>query len=55
MVSVIDMPKKRGEPLVQKVFMIPVSLLEKLQKAAQKEGKSESEVIREALRVRLAS
>jgi len=50
------MPRKRtGEPLVQKVFMCPVSLLDKLRKVAEKEDKSESEVIREALRERLGT
>ena len=48
------MPRKReGEILAQKVFMCPVSLLQALRKQAEKEGKSESEVIREALRLRL--
>ena len=49
------MPRKRGEPLVQKVFMCPISLLEALKKAAEKEGVSESEIIRQALRERLQS
>jgi predicted DNA-binding protein len=47
------MPRERGEPLVQKVFMCPLGLLEKLKKEARKTGKSESEIIREALRKRL--
>jgi predicted DNA-binding protein len=48
------MPRKReGEILAQKVFMIPVTLLEALKAEAQKTGKSESEIIREALRERL--
>jgi predicted DNA-binding protein len=50
------MPRKReGEILAQKVFMIPVSLLEALKVEAQKTGKSESEIIREALRNRLGA
>ena len=49
------MPRKRtGEILAQKVFMCPVSLLMALKAEAEKEGKSESEIIREALRSRLA-
>ena len=52
--SVITMPRKRtGEILAQKVFMCPVSLLMALKAEAEKEGKSESEIIREALRKRL--
>jgi hypothetical protein len=48
------MPRKRqGEILAQKVFMCPVSLLQAIKDEAEKEGKSESEIIREALRVRL--
>jgi len=48
------MPRKRtGEILAQKVFMCPVSLLQALKDAAEKEGKSESEIIRQALRERL--
>jgi len=49
------MPRqRRGEILAQKVFMCPVSLLEALKKEAAKTGQSESEIIREALRKRLA-
>lgn len=48
------MPRQRqGEILAQKVFMCPVSLLMALKKEAAEEGKSESEIIREALRERL--
>ena len=48
------MPRKRqGEILAQKVFMCPVSLLQAIKDEAQKRGKSESEIIREALRVML--
>ncbi|MCK4599898.1 ribbon-helix-helix protein, CopG family [Candidatus Bipolaricaulota bacterium] len=48
------MPRKReGEILAQKVFMCPVSLLQALRLEAEKQGVSESEIIREALRVRL--
>jgi len=44
-------PRKRGEEmLVQKVFMCPVSLLQALKKEANKTNKSESEIIREALK-----
>lgn len=53
--SVVTMPRKReGEMLVQKVFMCPISLIEALKKEADKTGKSESEIIREALRSSLA-
>jgi len=41
--------------LVQKVFMCPISLIEALKAEAQKAGKSESEIIREALRERLGT
>jgi metal-responsive CopG/Arc/MetJ family transcriptional regulator len=48
------MPRQRqGEILAQKVFMCPVSLLMVLKEAAAKEGKSESEIIRQALREKL--
>ena len=48
------MPRKRdGEILTQKVFMCPVSLLQALKDEAEVTGQSESEVIREALRLRL--
>jgi metal-responsive CopG/Arc/MetJ family transcriptional regulator len=48
------MPRKRqGEILAQKIFMCPVSLLQAIKDEAEKEGKSESEIIREALRVML--
>jgi len=48
------MPRKReGEILAQKVFMCPISLIEALKAEAQKTGKSESEIIREAIRARL--
>jgi hypothetical protein len=54
MLLVIKMPRKRqGEILAQKVFMCPVSLLMALKEAAAKEGVSESEIIRQALRERL--
>ena len=47
------MPRKReGEILAQKIFMCPVSLLQALRKEAEKQGVSESEIIREALRAR---
>ncbi len=50
------MPRKReGEILAQKIFMCPVSLLEALREEAEKTGRSESEIIREALRKRLAN
>lgn|GEM_PF-1238391 len=52
--AVIEMPRKRtGEILAQKVFMCPVSLLLALKDEAEKEGKSESEIIRQGLRERL--
>ena len=55
MFPVIMMPRKRtGEILAQKVFMCPVSLLQALKAEAEKESKSESEIIREALRKRLS-
>lgn len=41
------------DPLVPKQISIPVSLKKRLKDEAQKTGKSESEIIREALRVRL--
>ena len=48
------MPRQRqGEILAQKVFMCPVSMLLALKAAAEKEGVSESEIIRQALRERL--
>ncbi len=48
------MPRKRGEEmLVQKVFMCLISLLEGLKKEAHRTGKSESKIIREALKERL--
>ena len=54
MMLVIEMARKRtGEILTQKVFMCPVSLLQALKDEAEKEGKSESEIIRQALRTRL--
>jgi hypothetical protein len=50
------MPRKReGEILAQKVFMCPVSLLQAIKDEAQKTGKSESEIIREALRQKLGA
>lgn len=49
------MPGKReGEIPSQKVFMCPVSLLQAIKDEAQKMGQSESEIIREALRLRLS-
>jgi len=49
------MPRKRqGEILAQKVFMCPVSMLLALKKEAEKTGKSESEIIRQALRKELS-
>lgn len=45
--------KRQGEILAQKVFMCLVSLLMALKEAATKEGVSESEIIRQALRERL--
>lgn len=53
MPAVIAMPRQRKEPLVQKVFMCPIGLLGALKDEAQKTGKSESEIIREALKDRL--
>ena len=50
----IKMPRKReSEILAQKVFMCPVSLLQAIKDEAEKEGVSESEIIRQALRERL--
>lgn len=45
--------KRTGEILAQKVFMCPVSMLQALKDEAEKENKSESEIIREVLRKRL--
>ena len=48
------MPRKRqGEILAQKVFMCPMSLLQALKEEAEKEGVSESEIIRRVLREKL--
>ena len=48
------MPRRRqGEILAQKVFMCPVSLLQAIKDAAEKEGVSESEIIRQAVREKL--
>lgn len=47
--------KRQGEILAQKVFMCPVSLLMALKDEAEKENKSESEIIRQALRKRLGA
>jgi len=50
---VVKVPRKReGEILARKAFMSPISLIEALKMEAQKTGKSESEIIREALRER---
>jgi hypothetical protein len=46
-------PMNEDDPLVPKQISIPVSLKKRLKDEAQKTGKSESEIIREALRVRL--
>ena len=49
--------KKRDpkNPLVMKNFMAPARLLAQLQKVSEKEGVSESEIIRKALGIYVAS
>jgi hypothetical protein len=42
-------------PLVMKNFMAPATLLAQLQEASEKEGVSESEIIRKALEIYVSS
>jgi len=46
-------PMNPDDPLVPKQISLPLSMKKALKEEAQKTGKSESEIIREALRERL--